>query len=95
MSKRSIRKVRHRSDSVNFTFKQRVQIGQSSRQLAMGEIKIDQLPEWMLKDKLISRLALIDPNPQLTPEQLAFGQQLAAEIEAQDLHVHDEHCNHG
>lgn len=82
MSKRKIRKLRHRTDQKPMlTFKQLTEMGNVRAKLAKGLITPDQIPAWMTGETPVKVEA-----PQV------FGDP--SEHSESHEHVHGEHCNH-
>lgn len=82
MSKRKIRKLRHRTDQKPMlTFKQLTEMGNVRVKLAKGLITPEQIPAWMMGEAPVKIAA-----PQV------FGDP--AEHSEPHEHVHGEHCNH-
>ncbi len=80
MSKRKIRKLRHRTDQKPIlTFKQLTQMGNMRAKLMRGDITPEQIPAWMMGE-----------SGQATPAEQEFFGDPAEHAE----HVHDEHCDH-
>lgn len=105
MSKRSVRKFRHRSDvTPNLTFKQSVQIGMVHAMLLRKEITYNDVPQWMKdlgqtakQEAELNAAVQFDINSAIITDRVnSVRAGTAVELPLEEVieHVHGEHCNH-